>query len=135
MSIDIISLSNVEDVPLVILSDIGLDGELDIAFLHFSCLGLVLKSVFECISPRWSKPARSDVMRSSYNVFRLFLAFELGCCSLGLMLDIIAFLPCLTREDCSFIRLLLHRHLDSSHFLVSFRSPKDSLTLTRCSTS
>ena len=34
-------------------------------------------------------------------------AFELGCSSLGLMLDIIAFLPSLTREDCSFLRLLL----------------------------
>ena len=91
MSIDIISLSNVEGVSIVIPSDIGLDGELDIAFLHFSCLGLDVKSVFECISPGGSKPAQSDVMRSSYHVIKLVLAFELCCSSLGLMLDIIAF--------------------------------------------
>ena len=46
-------------------------------------------------------------MRSSNNALKFFLAVELGCPSLGLMLDIIAFLPCLTREDCSFLRLLL----------------------------
>ena len=108
---DIISLSNVEDVLTVIPFDIGLNGEFDIAFLLISCLGLGVKSVSESISPRWPKPednpsVRSEAMRSSFNVLKLFLASELGCSSLGLMLDIIAFLSCLTREDCSFHRLL-----------------------------
>ena len=109
---DIIRLSNVEDVPIFIPSDIRLDGELDIAFLLFSCLGLGLKSVSKCISPGWSKPedntaVGNDTMRSSYNVLKLFHAFELDCSSLGLKLDIIAFFPCLTREDCSFLRYWL----------------------------
>ena len=116
---DIISLSNVEDVPIVIPSDIGFNGELDIAFYLFSCLllrspcpWLVVKSVSHCISPGWSKPednpsAPSDAMRSSYIVLKLFLAFDLGCSSLGLMLDIIEFLPCLTRGECSLLRLML----------------------------
>ena len=43
--IDIIRLSNVGDVPIVILSDIGLGGELDIAFMFFCCFGLEVKSV------------------------------------------------------------------------------------------
>ena len=86
----IISLSNVEDVPIIIPSDIVLDGEFDIAFLLFSCLGLGVKSVSECISPGWSKTEdnpsdRSGAMRSSYIVLKLFLAFELialpwDCC-------------------------------------------------------
>ena len=46
-------------------------------------------------------------MRSSYIVLKLIFAFKPGCSSLGFILDIIAFLPCLTREDCSFLRLLL----------------------------
>ena len=46
-------------------------------------------------------------MRLSYIVLKLLLAFELGCSSLGFILDIIAFLPCLTRENYSFLRLLL----------------------------
>ena len=66
----------------------------------------------ECISPGWSNTEDnpsdwSGAMRLSYIVLKFFLAFELGCSSLRLMLDIIAFLPCLTREDCSFLRLLL----------------------------
>ena len=78
VSTDIISLSNVEDIAIVIQSDIGLDGELDFAFLLFSCLGLGVESVSECISPGWSKPednpsVRSNAMRSSYNVLKLFL--------------------------------------------------------------
>ena len=125
VSTDIISLSNVEDISIGTQSDIGLDGELDIAFLLFSCLGLGVKSVSECISPGWSKPednpsVRSDAMRSSYKVLKLFL---------GLRLDIITFLPCLTREDCSFLRLLLlvsdlevALNNSSSHASVSERS-------------
>ena len=46
-------------------------------------------------------------MRSSYKDFQFFLAFELVCSSLGLILNIIAFLVCLTRDDCSFLQLLL----------------------------
>ena len=38
--IDIISLYNVDDVPIVIPSFISLDGELDIAFMFFSCFKL-----------------------------------------------------------------------------------------------
>ena len=65
----------------------------------------------ECISPGPSylednPSVRSDVMCSSYIVLKLLFDFEHGCSSLGFMLDIIAFLPCLTREDCSFLRLL-----------------------------
>ena len=66
----------------------------------------------ECMSPRPSYPednpsVRSDLMRSSYIVLKLLFALKLGCFSLGLILDIITFLPCLTREDCSFLHLLL----------------------------
>ena len=95
--IDIISLSNAEDAPIVIPFDIGLDGELDIAFLFFSRLGLGVISFSECISPGWLSPensssVRRDAMRSSYNVLKLVFAPELDCSSLGPMLDIIAFL-------------------------------------------
>ena len=51
ISIDIISLSNVESVSTGIHSDTGLDGEVDIAYLFFSCFGLEVKSVSEFISP------------------------------------------------------------------------------------
>ena len=64
------------------------------------------------MSPRPSYPednpsVQSDLMRSSYIVLKLLFAFKLGYSSVGLMLDIIAFLPYLTREDCSFLHLLL----------------------------
>ena len=73
MPIDIISLSNFEDSPIVILLDIGLDGEIEITFFLFSCLGLGVKSVSECISTGWSKQeesrsVRRDVVSSSYKV-------------------------------------------------------------------
>ena len=48
--IDIINLSKVEDIPIVNPSDIGLDGELGIALLWFSCFELGVKSVSECTS-------------------------------------------------------------------------------------
>ena len=110
--IDTTSLSIFEHVPIVIPPDIGLDGEWEIALLLFSCLGLGVKFVSECISPAWPKTednpsVRSDVKHSSYTVLKLFLAFELDCSFLGLMLGIIAFLPCLAREDCSFLRLMI----------------------------
>ena len=71
--VDNIRLSIVEDVPIVIPSDIGLGGELDIAFLFFSCFGLAKKIVSESTSPRWPKPEASqstwsDVMRLLYKV-------------------------------------------------------------------
>ena len=44
---------------------------------------------------------RSNVMRLSNNVLKFFFIFDLDSSSLGLMLDIIAFLLCLAREDCS----------------------------------
>ena len=51
-------------------------------------------------------------MISLFNVLKLFIAFDFDCSfslsnSLGVMLDIIAFLLCLAREECSFLRLLL----------------------------
>ena len=49
--IDIISLSNVEDAPINIPSDIGLVGESDNAFLLFSCLGLGVKSIPSAPAP------------------------------------------------------------------------------------
>ena len=81
-----ISLSNVEDAPIVIPSDTRLDGELDIVFLLFSCLRLRVKPVSECISPEWSKPEeypsnRSDDMCSSNNALRLLVALPWGLCS------------------------------------------------------
>ena len=42
----------------------------------------------------------STVMRSSNNVLKLCFIFDLDSSSVGLMLDIIAFLLCLAREDC-----------------------------------
>ena len=64
----------------------------------------------ECAIPRLSKPEDgppdwSDVRRSSYNVIKLFFAFEYDCSSQGLMLDIIAFLLYLARENRSFLPL------------------------------
>ena len=47
VSIDIISLSDVEDAPIVSPSDNSLDGQVDIAFLFISCLGLGVKSMSE----------------------------------------------------------------------------------------
>ena len=105
-----ISLS-IQSAPIVISSDIGLDGKLDIAFLFFSRLGLGVKSVPECISPGLTRPedspsVRSDAMRSSYSVLKFFFALELDCPSLELMLDVILFSFCLASEDCSFLRPL-----------------------------
>ena len=105
VSIDIISLSKFEAAPIVIPSDIGLDGELDLAFLLFSCLGLGVKSVSECISPDGQSQKHCHAFIVQCLETLSFL--ELGCSSLGLMLHIIGFLPCLTREDCSFFRQLL----------------------------
>ena len=44
VSIDIISLSDVEDAPIVSPSD---NGQVDIAFFFISCLGLEVKSMSE----------------------------------------------------------------------------------------
>ena len=69
-------------------------------------------------------------MRSSYTVLKLFLVFEIGCSSLGLRLDIITFLPCFTREDCSFLHmLLLVSDLDVSLNSSSSRASTSELLL------
>ena len=67
--VDNLSNSNVEDVPIVFVipSDIGLAGELELAFLFFSCFGLVKKIESEFTNPRCLKPevspsTWSDVM-------------------------------------------------------------------------
>ena len=66
------------NVHIVIPFDTGLDGEVDITFLFFTCFELGVKSVSECMNPRWSTPEdspsdSSEVKRSSYNVLKLFL--------------------------------------------------------------
>ena len=88
----------------------------------------------ECISPRWSKPngiplVWIGLMRSSYNILKICFAFELDCSSLGLILNIIAFLLCLAREVFSSLRLsrLVSKlkvplNISSSHAIASDRS-------------
>ena len=53
--INIIRLSNFEYATIVFLSDFVLN-ELEIAFLPFSCFGLGVKSLSECISSGLSSP-------------------------------------------------------------------------------
>ena len=51
VSIEIISLTNVQNVSTTIHSDTSLDGEAEIVYLIFSCFGLEVKSVAERFSP------------------------------------------------------------------------------------
>ena len=95
--IDIISLSIFDDVPIVFPSDTDVGGEVDIAFLIFSCFGLRVKFISKCISPGWSKPEGSPlawiyIMGSSYNKLKLFFAFDTECSSRNLFRSYTAWL-------------------------------------------
>ena len=107
LPIDIIKLSNVEDVLTIIPSDMSLVGEVDNAFLLMLFLGHGVKSTSRWVISGGSylegRPSvRSDAMRSSRKDVQLFLVSEPVCSSLGLILDIIAFLLCLARDECAF---------------------------------
>ena len=78
--IDVISLSNVEDAPIVIPFDIGLDGELDFAFLFFSRLGLGSNILFRVHKSRLVKSRRQFISSERRHAF-IIKRFKTRFCS------------------------------------------------------
>ena len=88
---DVISLSNVEDAPTVIPSDIGLYCELDNAFIFFSCLGLGVNSTSESLVPNggnWKTISQSGATSSVHRAKSLSFSWlsnsaapPMGLCS------------------------------------------------------
>ena len=81
--IDIMSLLNVEDAPIVIPSNSGLDGELAYSSPVSGWLEVSVR-VHQSRMVVARRQSSSSERRSSYNVLKLFVAFELGCSCLDL---------------------------------------------------